>query len=70
MIVGSVAVIIKVTSIDPAEKHLEKTLTATSCAISLVHGTADTGQNSLYGSHICDEGEYGTLMLDYPLFKR
>lgn len=77
---GLVAVIIKVAGIGLTEKHLGKTLAEMQpTLVKLVRflhyvpgaDTADVGQNSLYGSHICGEGgEYETLTLDCPLFKR
>ncbi|KAF9653401.1 hypothetical protein BDM02DRAFT_3135608 [Thelephora ganbajun] len=61
--VGLVAVFIKVAGIGLTEKHLGKTLSEMQPTLLKL--------NSLYGSHICGEGgEYETLTLDCPLFKR
>jgi len=60
---GLEAIIIKVAGIGLTTKHLGKTLAEMQPTLQLL--------NEKYGSHICGEGgEYETLTLDFPLFKR
>ncbi|KAF8484914.1 hypothetical protein DFH94DRAFT_837050 [Russula ochroleuca] len=60
---GVEAVLIKVAGIGLTTKHLGKTLAEMQPTLTTL--------NTLYGSHICGEGgEYETLTLDCPLFKR
>lgn len=60
---GLVAILIKVAGIGLTAKHLGKTLGEMQPTLVKL--------NSLYGSHVCGEGgEYETLTLDCPLFKR
>ncbi|KAI9512204.1 hypothetical protein F5148DRAFT_1164787 [Russula earlei] len=60
---GMEAVLIKVAGIGLTTGHLGKTLTEMQPTLTTL--------NTLYGSHICGEGgEYETLTLDCPLFKR
>ncbi|KAI5893422.1 uncharacterized protein SCHCODRAFT_02498721 [Schizophyllum commune H4-8] len=60
---GLEAILIKVAGIGLATKHLGKTLGEMQPTLVKL--------NTLYGSHICGEGgEYETLTLDCPLFKK
>ncbi|KAF8974438.1 hypothetical protein BDZ97DRAFT_23573 [Flammula alnicola] len=60
---GMDAILIKVAGIGLTTSHLGKTLAQMEPTLSKL--------NTLYGSHICGEGgEYETLTLDCPLFKR
>lgn len=60
---GLEAVLIKVAGVGLTTKHLGKTLAQVQPTLLKL--------NDLYGSHICGEGgEYETLTLDSPLFKR
>ncbi|KAH9966095.1 hypothetical protein BC827DRAFT_1369118 [Russula dissimulans] len=60
---GMEAVLIKVAGIGLTTRHLGKTLAEMQPTLMTL--------NALYGSHICGEGgEYETLTLDCPLFKR
>ncbi|KAL1722389.1 hypothetical protein EV715DRAFT_193280 [Schizophyllum commune] len=60
---GLEAVLIKVAGIGLTTKHLGKTLREMQPTLVKL--------NTLYGSHICGEGgEYETLTLDCPLFKK
>lgn len=60
---GMEAVLIKVAGIGLTTEHLGKSLSEMQPTL--------TRLNTLYGSHICGEGgEYETLTLDCPLFKR
>ncbi|GJE84099.1 diphthine--ammonia ligase [Phanerochaete sordida] len=60
---GLEAILIKVAGIGLTAKHLGKTLAQMQPTLLKL--------NSLYGSHVCGEGgEYETLTLDCPIFKR
>ncbi|KAI0251255.1 hypothetical protein BJV78DRAFT_1275365 [Lactifluus subvellereus] len=60
---GVEAVLIKVAGIGLNTTHLGKTLSGMQSTLTML--------NTLYGSHICGEGgEYETLTIDCPLFKR
>ncbi|KAI0303257.1 hypothetical protein BC826DRAFT_903387 [Russula brevipes] len=60
---GMEAVLIKVAGIGLTTRHLGKSLSDMQPTL--------TSLNTLYGSHICGEGgEYESLTLDCPLFKR
>ncbi|CAO1632197.1 unnamed protein product [Sympodiomycopsis kandeliae] len=57
------AILIKVAGIGLQEKHLGKTLAQMQPLLMKL--------NSMYGAHVCGEGgEYETLTLDCPLFKK
>ncbi|KAG9075561.1 hypothetical protein FS749_012764 [Ceratobasidium sp. UAMH 11750] len=60
---GVEAILIKVAGIGLQERHLGKTLAQMEPTLHKLHG--------MYGAHICGEGgEYETLTLDCPAFKR
>ncbi|KAH8118362.1 hypothetical protein DFH11DRAFT_1849706 [Phellopilus nigrolimitatus] len=60
---GVEAILIKVAGIGLMPKHLGRTLAEMQPTLK--------GLNELYGAHICGEGgEYETLTLDCPMFKR
>lgn len=60
---GLEAILIKVAGVGLTTQHLGKTLAEMQPTLIKL--------NDLYGSHICGEGgEYETLTLDSPMFKR
>jgi len=60
---GMDAILIKVAGIGLTKSHLGKTLAEMQPTLMKL--------NELYGSHVCGEGgEYESLTLDCPLFKR
>ena len=76
---GVEAVLIKVAGIGLTAKHLGRTLAEMQpnlqrlvcCLLSSSIYLIPLLKNELYGLHICGEGgEYETLTLDCPLFKR
>lgn len=77
---GLEAILIKVAGVGLQTKHLGKTLAQMQPTLlklvsvlytrSIPH-LSRVDKNDLYGSHVCGEGgEYETLTLDCPLFKR
>lgn len=76
---GMDAILIKVAGIGLTTSHLGKHLADMKDTLYKLVSAIEydkrmiklIGQNELYGSHICGEGgEYETLTLDSPLFKR